>query len=180
MAFLARKVNGPFWANAADPALWKAPEFPFSLLTDLVDRHGGGVSVWQVDNARDPNLRRIVAALLAGTKSAPGNNIPSLEFRLVERAKIAALGIAITQTDGGTRDAAINHLHYELSDLTSTRAVALLRLMRTKVKLVPATEAARFISQSIIQNHLPPEVLSRDFLHQLHQKKAVKIIVPKK
>lgn len=179
MPLLARRVNGSLWANAADDALWDGPEFPISLLNELVDRHGGGLSVWQVDRVGDPNLKRIVSAIVAGPSSGPGKEIPTIEFRLVEKSQVEALGISVTKSEGNLRDKGINHLHYELGNLTATRAVQLLRLMRRAAKVFPAKVTARLVAQSIIRTHLPADVLSRDFLHALHQRKAVKIVLPK-
>jgi hypothetical protein len=42
MPLLARKIKGPLWANASEATRWKRPEFPFELLTDLVDKDGAG------------------------------------------------------------------------------------------------------------------------------------------
>jgi hypothetical protein len=174
---LARRVNGTLWAKATDEALWQGTEFPYYLLPELIEK-GGGLSVWQVASESDAVLQRILAAMLAGTTSAPGKDIPSVEFRLVERADVEALGISIKQTDGDVRDEGIKKLHYELIDLNANRAIALLRLMNKNAKIFSAKDAARIVAQSIMSNHLPPEVLSREFLHALNQKGAVRIVVP--
>lgn len=128
----------------------------------------------------DPNLKRIVAASVAGPASASAKEIPTVEFRLVERSQVEALGISITQTSGGLRDDGINGLHYELGNITATRGVQLLKMMRDAAKVFPAKVTTRLIAQSIIRKHLPPEVLSKDFLYALHQKKAVKVVLPKR
>lgn len=180
MPLLARRVNGSLWANAADDAVWAGSEYPIALMNELVDRHGGNLSVWQVESASDPNLKRIVAAIVAGPASVSVKEIPTVEFRLVERSQIEALGISVAQTSGGLRDAGINSLHYELGNINSARGVQLLRLMRNTAKVFPAKVTTRLIAQSIIRKHLPAEVLSKDFLYALHQKKAVKVVLPKK
>jgi hypothetical protein len=177
MPLLARKVNGTLWANNADDTLWAEPEFPLALLPELVDRQGGGLSFWQVDGLGHPSLKRIAAALLAVPTT---KEITGIEFRLVDKAQVEALGISITQTDGGTKDKGINHLHYEFGDLTGTRAVALLRLMKQKAKIFPGKVTARLIAQGIIRKNIPKDVLTKDFLNALNQQKAVKIILPKK
>ena len=78
MSFLARRVKGPLWAQAADPARWVKPVFPYELLSDLGDRDG--LSVWEVSSVRDPKLKNIAAALVCGTKGAPGKEINPLSF----------------------------------------------------------------------------------------------------
>jgi hypothetical protein len=177
MPLLARQINGPLWAKVADPIYWQKPDFPYQLLTDLVDRGGDGLSFWEIKNKVDPALKRIAAALLAGTAKAPGKEIRSVEFRLVDKAKVAALGISIRQTPGDTRDAAVNGLHCELDGLTARQAVALLRLLNQKARTFSASEAARFISESVVRKHLDADVLKKDFLYALHQKKAVKVVI---
>jgi hypothetical protein len=148
-------------------------------MSELVDRHGGGLSVWQVERVGDPILRRIAAAIVANPASST-KEIPKVEFRLVDRAQVEGLGISVTQSDGKLRDTGINGLHYELGSLNATRAIQLLRLMRGTAKVFPAKTIARFIVQSINKNYLPPEVLTKDFLNALHQRRAVKIVLPKK
>jgi hypothetical protein len=177
MPLLARQVNGPLWAKLTDPVLWKKPDFPYQLLTDLIDRSGGGLSFWEVANAVDPNLKRIAAALLAGTDKAPGKEIKSVEFRLVDQSKLAALGITVTTNDGGTRDEDVNKLHRELNGVNASSAIALLRMMNKRARVFSANESARFISQSIVRKHLNPDVLKKDFLYALHQKSAVRIVM---
>jgi hypothetical protein len=178
MPLLARRVNGNLWAKATDEALWQGSEFPYYLLPELIEK-GDGVSVWQLASESDTALDRILAAMLAGTASVPGKDIPSVEFRLVERTDVEALGISIKQTDGDVRDEGIKKLHYELSDLNASRAIALLRLMKKNAKVFTAKEAARVVAQSIVNKHLPPGVLgARDFLQALHKAGAVQIVVP--
>jgi hypothetical protein len=175
--FTGARLNGPLWAKLTDPAFWQKPDFPYPLLTDLIDRSGGGLSFWEVKTAVDPALKRIAAALLAGTDKAPGKEIRSLEFRLVNKAKVAALGIKITTSPGDTKDTAINNLHVELDDLTASKAVALLRLMNKKARVFSANESARCVTESLVRKHLHVDVLKKDFLYALHQKAAVRIVI---
>jgi hypothetical protein len=175
MPFLARRVKGPLWANASEPQRWTEPEFPFELLTDLIDRDGSGISVWEVKSTADPALERIAAAMTIGTKANPGREIQSIEFRLADRACVEKLGITVTASPGDTRDAGINDLHRELSGLTAMQAIGLLRLMKTRDRVFSAKEVATFVATGLVREHLPMEALTRDFLWSLHQKKPVKI-----
>src|ERR1044072_9425837 len=114
MALLARKTRGELWAQRADAELWSPPNFPYELLPDLIDREGGGLSFYEVKSLVDPSLKRVAAALLAGSKARPGKEIQNLEFRFARRQDVEALGIAIQATPGETRDAAVNEMHREL------------------------------------------------------------------
>src|ERR1700722_211755 len=125
MSLLARRVRGTFWARAVDePARWTPPEFPFELLSDLIER-GSRISVWEVPSSDDPMLKRIAAALTMGTRGSVGNEIQSVEFRLVPRAEVEALGIEVIPCLGDTFDNEVNPLHRELSALGSRQAISL-------------------------------------------------------
>ena len=178
MSFLARKVRGPLWAQAGEAGRWARPDYPFELLPDLIDKDGSGVSVWEVKSKVDPALKRIAAALTVAPNSS--KTIQSVEFRLVDKSRVEALGIVVTVSPGDTQDKEINGLHRELSPLTAARAIALLRLMNRKAQAFSAKEVARFIAEGILHAHLPPGVLNQQLLWSLHQQyHAIKIVVPK-
>jgi hypothetical protein len=122
-------------------------------------------------------LKRVAAALTAGSKKYPCKEIQSIAFRVVDVARVTALGIQIATSDGETRDAEVNKLHRELRHLTAAQAIALLRNMNGRERIFSAQETARFISQGIVRKQLSPDVLNRDLLQSLHQKRAVKIII---
>jgi hypothetical protein len=177
MPFLARRVKGVLWANASDPERWVGSEFPFELLTDLLDKGGVGISVWEVKSKVDPTLKRVAAALMMGSKTNPGREVQSIEFRLADKARVEALGIKITSSLGDTRDNEINGLHRDLSDLNAKRAVALLRLMKTRACVFSAKEVARFVATGLVRQHLPMDALTKELLWNLHQRKPLKITI---
>lgn len=179
MPFLARKVKGPLWAQAGDAERWVRPEFPFELFGDLIDRDGSGVSVWEVNSKVDPVLKRIAAALTVSPNSNSSKAIQSMEFRLVDKAHVQALGIAVTASEADTKDKDINGLHRELWKLSSSQAIALLRLMRKKAQVFSAKDVANFVTVGILRGHLPPEILNQHLLWSLYQFQGVKIVIPK-
>lgn len=179
MALLARRVKGRLWANAQDVQVWRRPNYPYQLLTDLIDKEGGGISVWEVASRTDPNLKRIAAALTVGNKQNPGNEISDIEFRFADLAKVSALGIKAINTSGDTRDKEVNKLHRELVELTAAQAVALLRMMNKKERIFSAKEIAKFVAKGIARGELE-DALNQKLLWALHQKNAVKIVASKK
>jgi hypothetical protein len=179
MSFLARKVKGPLWAHAGEAGQWVRPEFPFELLGDLIDKHGGGISVWEIKSKVDPALKRIAAALTVEPSANSSKAIQSMEFRLIDKAKAQSLGINVTASDGGTKDAGINGLHRELSKLTSTQAIGLLRLMNKRARVFSAKDVAKSVADGLLRGRLPPEILSSQLMWSLHQYDAIKIVVPK-
>lgn len=176
MSFLARRVKGPLWAQAADPARWVKPVFPYELLSDLGDRDG--LSVWEVSSVRDPKLKSIAAALVCGTKGAPGKEIQSVEFRLVAKSRVERLGITVNSTEGDTRNDAINADHRELSELNSTQAVGLLRLLNDgRARVFSARSVADSTCEDIVRQRLPQEVLTRDLLWSIHRLRPFKVTI---
>jgi hypothetical protein len=179
MPFLARRVKGALWAKAREADAWKRPNYPYELLSDLIDKHGAGISVWEVASTRDPALKRIAAALTAGNKSTPGSEISDIEFRFVDKEAIEKLGCSIVTNLGDTKDAEINKLHRDIVGLTGPQAVSLLRMMNRKAKLFPARHVAQYLSDSFRRGRLTEDALNQKLLWSLHQKKAVKILTPK-
>src|SRR5205807_80093 len=84
-----------------------------TVLADLSDKDGR-VSVWLVDDLGEPLLR--VAAALQAKDKVPARTT----FRVIERARLTALGIdEPVKTDGRSLDPELNNANHYIFQLTT-------------------------------------------------------------
>jgi hypothetical protein len=160
------------WAKADDPALWKSGNFPYELLHDLHDPRGG-LSFYQVKTRRDPDIKRIAAALNFPSKSTK-DSIEAMEFRFVKIADVGKLGLSIKTTNGDTKDPHVNGLHREISGLDGRTAIKLAKMMCFSDSVAfGAKRVASEISVRIKSGILPDP--SHTMLKTLLNEKAAKI-----
>lgn len=85
----------------------RAPhDFPADVVTDLGTK-GDQLSVYEVTGS--VSAERIAIAVAAGK-----NNPDHTGYAVFDRAAIENLGITINKTPGGTHDATVNAVHYDL------------------------------------------------------------------
>lgn len=176
MALLVRHVKkGELWARAEDQAKWQGDNFPYDILSDLTDATGTGLSFWEIQSRRDPDLRRIIAALSVGSNAPQAR---SADFRVINSQDVAQLGLTIGNTIGNTKDTGINHLHRDLHGLAGPRAVELARkLSQNRSIAFKSAEVAKFIANSVIKEFLPWEEISKDLLSDLRKRGAVSVVL---
>jgi hypothetical protein len=172
MPILVRRVNkAQVWADAVEPSCWQNGNFPFAVLSELVELRGSGLSFFEIKSSRDTNLKRIAAALRFDAKP-----IESIEFRGLKLAKVQQLGLVVRATLGNTKDGAVNQLHRELAVPSGPQAVKLAREMCKFQLTFGAREVANFIVASVIDGRLPFKDMGKDLLHSLKHYDAVKLV----
>lgn len=79
---------------------------------------GNVLSVFELDGSVDPE--RITIAVAAGRQ-----NPDATGYAIFDRAAVEVLGIGSKKNPGGTADAVVNALHWDLGVRTATKLVAL-------------------------------------------------------
>jgi hypothetical protein len=177
MPLLVRRANkGALWAKYEEEKHWEAGNFPYELLSDFADSAGTGLSFWKIASSRDIALHRIAAAL---TCVPTADQLRSADFRVVRESSVIALGVAVVQTNGGTKDQGINHLHYELRDVTGPRIVKLAKKLCSRSIPFSAEMVARYIANSVIKGHMQPADVPQKLLADLRKHGALSFKVPK-
>lgn len=87
------------------------------MITDLKTK-GDLLSVFEVTDA--VTAERIAVAVSAGKGKPDG-----ITYAVFERAAVEGLGIPINKKDGGTIDAVVNTVHYDLHVATASKLVDL-------------------------------------------------------
>lgn len=111
------------------------------------------LSVWLVEEDR-ANLNRIIAALAAGRQT-----VDKFDYALVERQKLAQLGIRFVKIDGISCDEKSNTIwHQDLRDLSGKKLVNLAYVIQEYAELerVQKNKVAALIAASLEQGFIDP------------------------
>jgi hypothetical protein len=92
-------------------------DFPADVITDLQTK-GDQLSVYAVTDAI--SAERIAIAVMAGKK-----NEEDTAYAVFDQAVLEELEISVERSDGGTYDAAVNKVHYDLNVGTARKLLEL-------------------------------------------------------
>ena len=115
---MSQFVRGSLRTNRWLETEGRAPyDFPADVITDLATK-GGQLSVFEVI---EPITAERIAIAVAAGKQKPHHT----GYAVFDRAAVEGLGIACEKTTGGTIDAAVNSVHYNLHVPTAGKLVEL-------------------------------------------------------
>lgn len=157
MALMARFVRKldyrRLWENPRQEEAWlDIQDLRADALRDLATEDNK-LSIYEVDEAEEVSLPRILAAL-----AAKRDNVAKLDFVHFDFAIVGELGMAHERVPGDTFDAAVNARHLDLVQLTAKRLADFGARIRAagKVERYQDKTVERLIRDSIDRGFLDP------------------------
>lgn len=155
MPFLLIKITHPKWFTDVP---WLPPgDLQAVALFDL--RFGDNMlSVWQIENNQS-NLDRVVTALAAARNH---KDIENLDYVLLEMQSVLNLNIKMEKHQGQTPDDAANReWHYDLTELSVSKIVAMAHLIRRtgQFKRLQPLRVKELLLQALNHRHITLERL---------------------
>ena len=139
---------------------WGDGDIQSDALLDLRTQDNA-LSVFRVDEGA--GIGRVVTAL-----AATRENLSHLDYVVFDDAPLSSYGVRVVQRDGKTPDSEVNHIHYDVVNLTVLKLVQVAQTVsRYKSERVPKTEVKSKLQQALENQWLDSEKLNNRLLNQL-------------
>ena len=160
MPTFLRVVQKNRWHPKPEWNGWQSGDLQGDALLDLQTK-GNALSVYDVGSGTD--VGRIVTALAATRKY-----LSHLDYVVFHDAPLASSSIDVVQTSGETPDQLVNHVHYDLSNLTVRKLVRLAQMVSgSKRERITKAQMRGKLEDALKNQWLDSDRLSRDLLGQL-------------
>ena len=150
MATFLRAIKKARWYTKPEWEGWGHGDIQSDALLDLRTQDNA-LSVFRVDEGTE--IGRIVTAL-----AATRENLSHLDYVVFDDAPLASYGVHIAQRDGKTPDSEVNHIHYDVVNLTVLKLVQVAQTVsRCKPERVPKIEVRAKLRQALENQWLDSE-----------------------